>query len=139
MSNPYQPPSTTNTTAHTQQSIPISWIAFLAVCGLVSKLSYGNAFVTVIVISVVGATILPFLRPSVRRKRVWGGVSGLVLSIICPIVFLYITMEPPSTYATSAAFRDRLELILAFTIPIGVWAGAFVSDRPRNGNVPNAN
>ncbi len=127
MSNPYQPPSTIYTPTLFKRSTQISWIAFLVVCALVARLTHGTPFITVIAIAVVGAIMLPFLRAAVRRKRVWGFVSGLVPAIIFPVVFLSITLERPNTYATIDAYSDRLHTILAFTIPIGAWLGAFSS------------
>ena len=67
--------------------------------------------------------MLPFVIAAVRRRRVWGFVSGLVLATILPAVLLRLTMESPNTYATIAAYNDRLDSILAFTIPVGVWIG----------------
>lgn len=71
--------------------------------------------------------MLPFVNAAVRRRRVWGFVSGLVLAIILPALLLRLIMEPPNTYATVAAYNDRLYSILTFTIPLGVWIGAVAS------------
>lgn len=67
--------------------------------------------------------MLPFVSAAERRRRVWGSISGLVLAIILPAVLLRLTMGPPNTYTTVAAYNDRLNSILAFTIPLGVWIG----------------
>jgi hypothetical protein len=127
MSNPYQPPLTTDTPALSQRLNPIPWIAFLTICAVVAMLTYGAPFITVIAIAIVGAIVVPFIRPAFRRKLVWGFIFGLVLAVILPIGVLLFTMEPPNTYAASDAFSDRLNLILAFTIPLGVWVGSFAS------------
>lgn len=71
--------------------------------------------------------MLPFVSAAVRRRRIWGFVSGLVVAIILPAVLLRLTMEPPNTYATVAAYNDRLYSILAFTIPLGVWVGTIAT------------
>jgi hypothetical protein len=84
-------------------------------------------FVTVIAISVIGAIVVPFVGAAVRRRRIWGFVSGLVIAVIAPAVLLRSTMEPPNTYATVAAYSNRLDSILAFTIPLGVWIGTVAS------------
>jgi hypothetical protein len=130
VSNPYQPPSTIDTPALSQRSFPTSWIALLAVCALIACATHRAPYVTVIAMVVVGAIMIPFIKPAVRRKRIWGFVLGLALAIVCPVVFLSVTMEPPNTYATVDAFNHRLGLILAFTIPIGTWAGVIASAWP---------
>ncbi len=127
MSNPYQPPSANSTLLISKRSTPISWIAIFVVYALVASLSHGKPLITVIAIAIVGATTLPFLSATVRRKCVWGFVFGLVLAIILPPVFLSIMLERPNTYDAMHAYSARAKTILAFTLPIGAWFGAFAS------------
>ena len=100
---------------------------FFVVCALVAWVTRGTPFRTVIAIAVAGAIMLPFVSAAVRRRRAWGFVSGLVLAVILPAVLLRLTMEPPNTYATVTAYGDRLDSILAFTIPLGVLIGTIAT------------
>ena len=125
--NPYESPSAPDTSSRS-----LAWYAFFALCALVSWLCRSKPHVTVILIAAIGAIVLLFVDAAVRRRRVWGCVSGLALAIILPIIFVAISSEIPITYAEVAAYRKKLYLILTFTVPFGVWAGIVLSESSPN-------